>query len=103
MNAALSTAASGLQSAADSFARRATEIARAPALDGLATPGASPSLAGAPAGPEAPPPVADAPSAENDLTRNVVGVIRDEIAFKANAAVARRVDELTGALLDITA
>ncbi len=102
MNAALTAAASGLQQAADSFARRASEIARAPIGEGAA-PGAAPSVAGAATGPDAPPPVVETANADNDVTRNLVGVIRDEIAFNANAAVARRVDDLTGALLDITA
>lgn len=97
MNAALGISAAGLTAAADAFAQRAASLVQTTTVGAAPQPQATtlPDAVGPPAQSQA--------GAQGDITRDVVGMLSDKAAFKANAAMVRAADEQTGVLLDILA
>ncbi len=93
LGSALSTAQAGMLQASQSVAARAEAIA-SPRPDPLVN---SPD----PGRPSAQPRAVSA--GDRDTITAVTGLISDEAAFAANAAMARTADRMIGALLDIKA
>lgn len=103
MFAPLNIAAAGASAAADNFSQRATNVAAVSAgsasgAGGQATPAQGANTQDAP-----PPTSSGQASQDRDFTKEFSGMIGDKAAFKANVAVMRTADDMTGVLLDIVA